>query len=95
MLHSIVIMRKGRAGVVGRIDEDALHLARVLGLEGFQGKEVVAEDELVVEEVGIAYAMVGVVALRRVLDEYAGLEAGAGFLADPGQFEFGLQLGTF
>jgi len=82
-------MRKGRTGVVWRVDEDAFDFACVLGLEGFQGKQIVAKDELVVEEVVVAHPMRGMVAFRKVLDEDSGFEAGAGFLAYPGEFEFG------
>ena len=88
MLHPIVIVRKGGTGIVRWIYEDTLHLAGVFGFEGFQGEKVISEDELVVEEVIIGDAVHRVVTLGGVLDEDSWLEAGAGFFADPGEFEF-------
>jgi hypothetical protein len=87
MLNPIVIMRKGAAGVVGRIDEDALHPAGIILLEGLESEEVVAVDKLIVEEVVFGNAVGGVVALLGVVEEDARFEAGADILADPGEFE--------
>jgi len=48
VLDAIVIVGKGAAGVVRGVDEDALHLAGVLLLQGLQGQQVVALDQQVV-----------------------------------------------
>jgi hypothetical protein len=46
------------AGVVGRINVDALHLAGVGGQEGLEGAEVVAvDDDVVVQAGGLARAL--------------------------------------
>ena len=51
MLNPIIIMGERATCVVRRIDIDALHLPRKLLFQRFEGEEVVAEDEAVVEEV--------------------------------------------
>ncbi|MDP2791049.1 MAG: hypothetical protein Q8O15_04750, partial [Rectinemataceae bacterium] len=88
MLNSIVIVRKGRTGIVRRIDKNTFHLSCVFRLKRLQGEKVVAEYELVVEEVDLIYAVRRMVALGGVFDEDSRLEAGAGLFADPGEFEF-------
>jgi hypothetical protein len=45
-----------------RVDVNALDLSSKLLFECFEGKEVVAEDEAVVEEVVVGNALLGVVA---------------------------------
>ena len=45
MFQRVIIMLEGAAGVVGRIDIDALHLACVVGKQGSQGLKVVALNE--------------------------------------------------
>lgn len=52
MLNPIVIMCKSGTGVIWRIDVDALDLAGEFLFEGFKGKQVVAEDQAVVKEIG-------------------------------------------
>ncbi len=87
MLQAVVVVLEGAAGVVGRVDEDALHLARELGLQRLQRQQVVPEDQPVVEEVVVGHAVGGVVGARRVLPQDARLQARALLLAGPGQFE--------
>jgi hypothetical protein len=48
VLEVVVVMLEGAAGVVGRIDVDALHTTGIVGEEGLEGFEVVALDEEVV-----------------------------------------------
>jgi len=90
MLNPIVIMCKSGTSVIGRVYENALDLSGVLGLEGLEGEKVVAEDELVVEEIVFSYSMRSMVTLVGIFDEDPWFEAGAGFFTDPGEFEFGL-----
>ena len=54
VLHAVVVVREGAAGVVRRIDEDALHLARELLLQRLERQQVVAEDQPIVEDVVLA-----------------------------------------
>ena len=68
MFHAVVIMLKGRAGIVGRIDKDAFDFVAKLGLEGFQGEQVVAFDEPVFEAVGFSHAFWRVVGLGFVFE---------------------------
>ena len=44
-------MRKRAAGIVGRVNEYALHLARELRLQRLQRKQVIPEDKMVVENI--------------------------------------------
>ena len=49
MLQSVVVMGKGAAGVIGRVDKHAFHFAAKFLFEGFQSKQVVAVDEAVIK----------------------------------------------
>ena len=51
MLNPIIVMLKRAAGIVRRVNEDAFDLAGELLFESFEGEEIVAEDEAVVEQV--------------------------------------------
>ena len=51
MLHPVVVMREGAAGVVRRINEHAFHLPQKLRLKSLQRQQVVTKDQPVVEEV--------------------------------------------
>jgi hypothetical protein len=84
MFYPIIVMLKGAASIVGRVDVDALYLAGKFLFQGFEGQEVIAEDEAVIEDVFFAGAVFGVVAFGGVFQQDAGFEAGAVFLADPG-----------
>jgi hypothetical protein len=77
-------MLKGAAGVVGRVYVNTLYLAGKFLLQGFEGEEIVAKDEAVVEDILFAGTMLGMVAFRRVFQQDTGFETGAVFLADPG-----------
>ena len=80
--------------VDGRVDVDALDLAGELLLERLEGREVVAEDQPVVEEVVLGDPVGGVVRLARVLNQNARLQLRPILLADPSQFKFGLPIHT-
>ncbi len=80
-------MRERAAGVVRRVDEHALHLARELLLQCLQCQQVVAEDQPIVEDVALTHPLLRVIAPRRVLQQDARLQLRPHVLADPGEFE--------
>jgi hypothetical protein len=84
MFYAVIIMFKGAAGIVRRVYVDTFYLAGKFLFQGFEGQEVVAEDEAVVEDVVFAGTVLGVIAFGRVFQQDAGFEAGAVFFADPG-----------
>ncbi|GHV74635.1 hypothetical protein AGMMS49940_19370 [Spirochaetia bacterium] len=51
MFYAIVIMFKCATSIVGRVYVDTFYFAGKFLFQGFEGEEVVAEDEAVVEEV--------------------------------------------
>lgn len=81
VFHHVVVVLEGRAGIVRRVDVDALDFASVLLFEGFEGEQVVAVYEDIVG-VGVAVAVFG------FEQEQAGFEAGGVAFAEPGEFEF-------
>jgi hypothetical protein len=83
MFYAVIVMFKGAAGIVGRVYVDAFYFAGKFLFQGFEGKEVITEDEVVVEYVFFAGAVLGVVAFCGVFQQDAGFEAGAVFFADP------------
>lgn len=90
MLYRVVVMLKCIAGVIRRINVNALNLARELLFERFEGKEVVAENKSVVEDVVVRDSVLRVVRLLWVLQQDARLQLRPVFLPDPGEFELGL-----
>ena len=88
MLDPVVIMGKGAAGVVRRIDEHALDLAGKLLLQGLQGQQVVAEDQPVVEQIRLRHPMPGMVRQRLILQQNTRLQPRPLLLANPGQLKF-------
>ena len=93
MLHAIIIVIKCLPRVVRRINEHALDVAGEFLFESFQGEEIVAEDEAVVEEVGFPDTMRRVVRFLGILQQDAGFKPGTVFLADPSQFKARIVLG--
>ena len=89
MLDTIIILLECAAGVVRRVNKDALDLAGKLLFQRFEGQQIVAEDETVVEQVVIRDAMRGVIRLLRVFEQDARFQPRPVLLPDPGQFEFG------
>ena len=61
MLNSIIIMRERAAGVVRRVNEDALNLAGELLLKSFQREQIVAKNKFVVENIVVSHAMLRVI----------------------------------
>ena len=84
MLDPIIVVSERTPGVVGRIDKDALDLARELLLQRLEGEEIVAEDEAVIEVVLVRHPVRGVIRFRRVLQQDARLQLGPRLLPDPG-----------
>ena len=82
------IMRKRRAGVVRRINVDALDLARKFLLQRLKRQQVIAENQPVIENIIFGNSVRRMVRLRRIFDEYSGLQLRPVLLADPGEFEF-------
>ena len=88
MLQAVVIMCKGAAGVVGRIDEHALHLAAELRFQRFQRQQVISVDQPVVEDVIIRHPVFGVVGFLRIFQQNPRLQPRPVVLADPGELQF-------
>ena len=51
MLNPVIVVLERTAGVVRRVNVDALDLAGELLFERFEGEQIVAEDEAVIEQV--------------------------------------------
>jgi hypothetical protein len=83
MFYPVIIIFKGAAGIVGRVYIDTFYPSGKFLLQGSEGKEVVAKDKAVVEDVFLAGAMLGVVAFDRVFQQDTGFETGAVFFAYP------------
>ena len=61
MLHTVIILLERRAGVVRRVNVDALDLAGELLFERFKGEQIVAKDEPVIEQVIFRHPMLRVI----------------------------------
>ena len=85
MFQSIVVMHKGRSRIIRWINIDAFHLTCELLLQRLKGKQVVAMDEHVVEDVlAILPARGGVIRFFHILHQHARLKARALVFPDPG-----------
>jgi len=87
MFDTIIIVFKGTARVVRRINVDALDLAGEFLFKRFECQQVVAEDEPIIEEIVIGDTMRRVARLLRVFEQDAWLQPRPVLLADPGQFQ--------
>ena len=74
MLNAVVVMCEGTACIVGWINKDAFDLASKLLFDRFQRKEIVAEEEAVIEDVVVCDSVRRVVRLLRVLKQDARLQ---------------------
>ena len=74
--------------VVRPIDVDALNFTSELLFQRFEGEEIVAEDEAVIEKVVVGNAVLGVVGVLRVLQQNPRLQLRPVLLSDPGEFQF-------
>jgi len=88
MFNSVIIMTKRAAGVVRRVNEDALNFAGEFLFQRFEGEQIVAKDKPVIEPVIVRDAVLGVIGFFRVFKQDARLQPGAVFLSDPRQFKF-------
>jgi|688.fasta_scaffold741534_2 hypothetical protein len=88
MLDPVIIMFERAAGVVRRVNEDALDLAGELLFERFEGEQIVAEDKAVIEAVCVRDALLGMIRLLRVFQEDARLQPGPVLFPNPRQFQF-------
>jgi hypothetical protein len=84
MLNTIVIVFKRLLSIERRVDINALDLACKFLFERSKSKQVVPEDQPIVELVVVRYTLLGVIRLRRVFQENPGLQFGPVLLADPG-----------
>jgi hypothetical protein len=57
MFNPIVVVLECAACVVWRIDEDALNLAGEFLFEGFKREKVIAENELIIEDIMVGNAV--------------------------------------
>ena len=73
MLNPVIVVLERTAGVVRRVNVDALDLAGELLFERFEGEQIVAEDEAVIEAVVVRDALLGVIRLLRVFEQDARL----------------------
>lgn len=88
MFKTIIIMFKGIASVVRRVDVDAFHLPCELLLKSLQRKKVVSVDEHVVEDVlAILPARGGMMRFFHILHQHARLKARSLVFPDPSQFK--------
>ena len=93
MLKVIIIMRKRRAGVLWRINIYTFDLAREFLFQRLKRRQVVTKDQAVIKNIIFTDSTRGTVRLARVLNQYARLQLGPIFLADPGEFKFSLMIG--
>jgi hypothetical protein len=87
MLHPIIIMFKSTARVIWRINKNALNLPRELLLQRFQRKEVISEDQPIIENVMVAYAVLRMIRLLRLFEQNARLQPRPVLLPNPCQFK--------
>ena len=73
MFNPVIIMRKCAAGIVRRINEDALDFAGELLFERLEGEQIVAKNKPVIEAVVIRDALLRVIRLLRVFEQDAWL----------------------
>src|SRR5258708_36395936 len=81
-------MVKRVSSMVGRMDEDSFHLARKVVFKRLERKEIVPEDQLIIEDVLFFDPVCGVVGILGVLKQDARLKARTVLFAHPCQFEF-------
>jgi hypothetical protein len=88
MFNPIIIVLKRTARVVWRVNEDTLNLAGELLFERFEGEQIVAEDEAVIEVVVVRDPLLGVIRILRVFEQDARLQPGPVLFPNPSQFQF-------
>lgn len=88
MLRPVLILSKGRASVVGRIDIDTFNLSTESLPQCFEHKQVISDDQPVIEDVVVGDPVRSMVGLLRVLQENARLQLRPVLLFNPSEFEF-------
>lgn len=88
MLNPVIVVCERATSVIRRVDEDALDLAGELLFEGFKGKQVVAEDKSVVEQIVVGYTVLRVIGLFHIFKKDTGLQLWPVLLPNPHQFQF-------
>ena len=83
MFNPIIIVLKRTARVVWRVNEDTLNLAGELLFERFEGEQIVAEDEAVIEVVVVRDPLLGVIRILRVFEQDARLQPGLVLFPNP------------
>jgi hypothetical protein len=73
MLKPIVVVCERTTCVVWRVNEYALHLAGKILLKGFQGQQVVAKDQVIIEAVLFRNAKPCMIAMCGVGEQYTWL----------------------
>ena len=86
VLNSVIIVLEGRSGIVGRINEHALHLAGVVSFQCPQREQIVTIDEPVVEDIAFVLDR-GMLGFLHVLQKNTRLQTGPVILAYPGEFK--------
>jgi hypothetical protein len=76
-------MLESAAGVIRRIDEDALHPSCKLLLKSFESEKVVATNEPIIKNVIVRDPVSGVVRFIRVFKQNSRLQLGPVFFPDP------------
>ncbi len=87
MLNTIIVIFKHFPCIKWRVNVDAFNLTSKLLFQRPKGKEVIAKNQPIVEEVVLASPVGGMIRLGRVLDQNTRLQLRPILLADPGQFK--------
>lgn len=88
MFNAIIIVFKGTTSVIRRIDINTFDLAGEFLFERLERKQVVSEDEAVIEAVLVGNPMRGVVGLLAILQQDARFQLRPVLFPNPGEFEF-------
>ena len=88
MFEPIIIVVKCLTCIVRRVNIDALDLARELLFECFESKEIVPENETIIENVVVSNLVLGVIRLLGIFQQYTWLQLGPISFANPCQFQF-------
>ena len=84
MFETVIVCSKCAAGIIWRIDVNASDLSSKFMFQRLQRKEVISEDQLVIEDVILRDALFGVMGQILVLDQNPGLKARPILLPNPG-----------
>ena len=85
MFEAVVVVFKSVAGIVRGVDVDALYAAGIILLEGFEGEEVVAMNEHIVEDIVIRHSFIRMIAFFGIFDKNPRLQLRPLLLPHPHQ----------